>query len=117
MNQNIQYIRNGDYYIPNLTIQKEERSIGKWGRMHREFLREHHPVQFTQLVLSDTLFTHLADLNEQAQQRMETLISQMQAADGVTEELKATDPMAWVQHMNNIRARAEEIVREELIFV
>ena len=113
----LEYIRNGDYYIPNLTIQKEERSIGKWGRMHREFLREHHPIQFSQLVLSDTLFTYLADLNEQAQQRMEALISQLQVAEGVNEELKAADPVAWVQHMNNIRARAEEIVREELIFV
>ena len=113
----LKYIRNGDYYIPNLTIQKEERSIGKWGRMHREFLREHHPIQFIQMVLSDTLFTYLADLNEQAQQRMETLISQMQAAEGVTEALKATDPMAWAQRMNNIQVRAEEIVLEELIFV
>ena len=113
----LEYIRNGDYYIPNLTIQKEERSIGKWGRLHREFLREHHPTQFSQMVLSDTLFTYLADLNEQAQQRMETLISQMQVTEGVTEDLKATDPTTWVQHMNNIRSRAEEIVREELIFV
>ena len=113
----LEYIRNGDYYIPNLTIRKEERSIGKWGRMHREFLREHHPIQFSQLVLSDTLFTSLADLNEQAQQRMETLISQMQVEEGVTEDLKAADPMVWTQRMNNIRSRAEEIVREELIFV
>ena len=113
----LEYIRNGDYYIPNLTIQKEERSIGKWGRMHREFLRAHHPIQFSQMVLSDTLFTYLADLNEQAQQRMETLISQMQTTEGITEELKAADPTAWVQRMNNIQARAEEIVREELIFV
>ena len=113
----LEYIRNGDYYIPNLTIQKEERNIGKWGRMHREFLREHHPIRFSQLVLADTLFTYLADLNEQAQQRMEALISQMVEAEGVTEELKEINPMAWVQRMNNIRARAEEIVREELIFV
>lgn len=113
----LEYIRNGDYCIPNLTIQKEERSIGKWGRMHREFLREHHPIPFSQLVLSDTLFTYLADLNEQAQQRMETLISQMQIAEGITEESKADNPMAWVQRMNNIRSRAEEIIREELIFV
>ena len=113
----LDYIRNGDYYIPNLTIQKEERSIGKWGRMHREFLREHHPIRFSQLVLSDTLFTYLADLNEQAQQRMDTLIAQMQAVEGVTEELKAANPIVWVQRMNNIRARAEEVVREELIFV
>ena len=113
----LEYIRNGDYYIPNLTIQKEERSIGKWGRMHREFLREYHPIQFSQMVLSDTLFTYLADLNEQAQQRMETLIAQMQGVEGVTEELKVADPIAWVQRMNNIRSRAEEIIREELIFV
>ena len=113
----LEYIRNGDYYIPNLTIQKEERSIGKWGRMHREFLREYHPILFSQMVLSDTLFTYLADLNEQAQQRMETLISQMQNAEGITEELKAADPMVWMQRMNNIHTRAEEIVREELFFV
>ena len=113
----LEYIRNGDYYIPNLTIQKEERSIGKGGRMHRKFLREHHPIQFSQLVLSDTLFIYLADLNEQAQQRMDTLIAQMQIAEGITEELKAADPTAWVQRMNSIQARAEEIIREELIFV
>ena len=113
----LEYIQNGDYYIPNLTIQQEERSIGKWGRMHREFLREHRPIQFSQMVLSDTLFTYLADLNEQAQQRMETLLTQMQTAEGITEELKAADPTAWVQRMNSIQARAEEIVREELIFV
>lgn len=112
----LEYIRNGDYYIPNLTIQKEKRSIGKWGRMHREFLREYHPIQFSQLVLSDALYTYLADLNEQAQERMETLISQMQNAEGITEELKAADPMVWTQHMNNIRARAEEVILSELIF-
>ena len=113
----LEYIRSGDYYIPNLTIQKEDRNIGKWGRMHREFLREHHPIQFSQMVLSDTLFTYLADLNEQAQQRMETLITQMQVAEDVREDLKATDPMVWVQHMNSIQSRAEEIVLSELIFV
>ena len=113
----LEYIRNGDYYIPNLTIRKEERSIGKWGRMHREFMREHRPIQFSQLVLSDTLFTYLADLNEQAQQRIETLISQMQVTEDVTEDLKATDPMTWTQCMNSIHTRAEEIIREELIFV
>ena len=112
----LEYIRNGDYYIPNLTIQKEERSIGKWGRMHREFLREHHPIRFSQLVLADTLFTYLADLNEQAQQRMEALISQMQTAEGISEELKAADPTAWAQRMNNIQSRAEEILLNELIY-
>ena len=111
------YTRVGDYYIPNLKVEQEDRSIGKWGRMHREYLKEYHPIRFNQLALSGKLWTHLADLNEQAQQRMETLISQMQAAEGVTERLKASDPMAWAQRMNNIHARSEEIVREELIFV
>ena len=113
----LEYIRNGDYYIPNLRVEQEERSIGKWGRMHREYLKEYHPIRFNQLVLSGKLWTHLADLNEQAQRRMENLIAQMQAAEGVTEALKAADPMAWAQRMNNIQARAEEIVRDELIFV
>ena len=113
----LEYIRNGDYYIPNLKVEQEKRSIGKWGRMHQDYRKDYHPIRFNQLVLSGKLWTHLADLNEQAQQRMETLITQMQAAEGVTESLKDTDPMAWVQRMNNIRARAEEIVREELIFV
>lgn len=111
------YTRVGDYYIPDLKVEQEERSIGKWGRMHRDYLKEYHPIRFNQLVLSGELWTHLANLNEQAQQRMEALITQMQAAEGVTEDLKATDPMVWVQRMNNIQARAEEIVREELIFV
>ena len=111
------YTRVGDYYIPNLKVEQEERSIGKWGRMHREYLKEYHPIRFNQLVLSGKLWTHLADLNEQAQQRMETLISQMQAAEGVTEELKAADPLSWAQRMNNIQAMAEDVVREELIFV
>ena len=78
------YTRVGDYYIPDLKVEQEERSIGKWGRMHRDYLKEYHPIRFNQLVLSGKLWTHLADLNEQAQQRMETLISQMQAAEGVT---------------------------------
>ena len=110
------YTRVGDYYIPNLKVEQEERSIGKWGRMHREYLKEYHPVRFNQLVLSGKLWTHLADLNEQAQQRMETLIDQLKTAEGITEALKAADPLDWTQHMNNITARAEEIVREELIY-
>lgn len=111
------YTRVGDYYIPKLKVEQEERSIGKWGRMHRDYLKEYHPIRFNQLVLSGKFWTHLADLNEQAQQRMETLVAQMQAAEGVTEDLKATDQLSWAQRMNNIQARAGEIIREELIFV
>ena len=113
----IQYIRVGDYYIPDLTLPEESRPIGKWGRMHREYLREHKPIQYNCLLLSGELWTYLADLNEQAQDRPERIIDQMKTVKGITETLKANDPMMWVQRMNNIRARAEEIIREELIFV
>ena len=114
---NIPYIRSGDYFIPDLKLPVETRPIGKWGRMHRKYLKEHHPVQFNNLVLSGNLWTYLADLNEQAQQRMEVLMAQMQIAEGVTEALKAADPLGWTQRMNNISARAEEIVREELVYI
>ena len=113
----IDYIPVGDFYIPNLELPQESRPIGKWGRMHRDYLEMCHPIRYNQLVLSGTLWTNLADLNEQAQARMETLMEQMQTVEGVTEILKANDPMAWVQRMNSIRARAEEIIREELIFI
>ena len=113
----IQYIRVGDYYIPGLTLPEEPRPIGKWGRIHRDYLRENKPIQYNCLLLSGKLWTYLADLNEQAQNRLEWIIDQMKAAEGIAEALKARDPMMWVQRMNNIRARAEEIIREELIYV
>ena len=113
---NISYIRSGDYFIPDQKLPEETRPIGKWGHMYRDYLKEHHPVQFNTLALSGNLWTYLADLNEQSQQRMETLIPQMQSAEGITETLKAADPIAWVQRMNSITGRAEEIIREELIY-
>ena len=113
---NINYIRSGDYFIPDLELPKETRPIGKWGRIHRDYLKEHHPIQYTNLVLSCKLWTYLADLNEQAQERLDRIVQQMKEAEGVAEALKAADPMAWVQRMNNIAARAEEIIREELIY-
>lgn len=113
----INYIRVGDYFIPDLTLPEEPRPMGKWGRMHREYLREHKPIQYNCLLLSGKLWTYLADLNEQSQTRLARVIEQMKAAEGITEALEASDPMAWVRRMNNIRARAEEIIREELIFV
>ena len=111
----IQYIRVGDYFIPDLELPEEPRSIGKWGRMHRDYLREYKPIQYNCLLLSGELWTYLADLNEQAQDRLEQMVHQMKMAEGVTEELKAADPMAWVGAMNNIRNRAEEIILREQI--
>ena len=113
----IQHIRVGEYYIPGLTLPEDPRPIGRWGRMHREYLKGHKPIQYNCLLLSGKPWTYLADLNEQAQDRLERMIDQLKKAEGVTEELKAADPMAWVGAMNNIRARAEEIIREELIFI
>lgn len=113
---NIHYIRSGDYFIPDLTLPEETRPIGKWGRMHRDYLREYKPIQYNCLLLSGKLWTYLANLNEQAQDRLERMIDQMKVSEGITEALKARDPMAWVQRMNNIRSRAEEIIREGLIY-
>ena len=114
---NIPYIRSGDYFIPDLKLPEETWPIGKWGRMHRDYLKEHHPIQYNNLALSGNLWTYLADLNEQADQRMEILITHMQSAEGIIEAKKAADPIGWTQCMNSIRARAEEIVRAELIYV
>ena len=107
----------GDYYIPALTLPSEEqRPIGKWGRMHREYLREHCPILLNDLILSGQLWTYLADLNEQAQRRLQSIIRQMQEAESVTEEMKAADQMAWVGAMNSIRSQAEEIIQSEMIY-
>ena len=86
----IDYILVGDYYIPDLKLPEEHRPIGKYGRMHREYLREAHPARLNTLTLTGELWTYLADLNEQAQERLDTIMEQMKAADGVTEELKRT---------------------------
>ena len=112
----ITYTLVGDYYIPNIALPEESRPIGKWGRMHREYLKEHHPILFNDLVLSGQLWTYLADLNEQAQSRLELIIEQMKESEGVTEHMKQHDQMAWVGVMNSIRNRAEEIVLREMIY-
>ena len=111
------YELNGDYYIPVLTLSSEEqRPIGKWGRMHRDYLKEYRPIRYNDLILSGQLWTYLVDLNEQAQNRLEVIIDQMKASEDVTEELKAADQMAWVGAINSIRSRAEEIIRSEMIY-
>ncbi len=114
--QEVNYIRCGNYFIPDIRLSEENRPIGRWERMHRDYIKEHHPIRFNALCLSGELWTYLTDLNEQAQNRLELMIKQMAASEGVTEDLKATDQMAWVGAMNNIRNRAEEIVLRELIY-
>ena len=109
------YVLAGDYYIPDLKLPNEERTIGKYGRMHRDYLKEHKLIRFNDLVLEGQLWTYLADLDEQAQSRLQMIIRQLQEAESVTEELKVKDQMAWVRAMNNIQNRAEEIVLRELV--
>ena len=106
----------GDYYIPNIALPEENRPIGRWGRLHRDHLEQHHPIRFNDLVLSGQLWTYLADLNEQAQERLSLIVEQMKASEGVTEYLKVADQMAWVGAMNSIRNRAEEIILREMIY-
>ena len=113
----IDYILIGDYYIPDLKLPEENRPIGRYGRLHREYLKQEHPARYSSLILTGKLWTYLADLNEQAEERLDLIMEQMKAAEGVTEELKARNQLEWVGRMNNIRNRAEEIINSELIYI
>ena len=115
-NNSIEYVLAGDYYIPDPKLTNEERPIGKYGRMHRDYLKEYNPMMFDHLVLEGRLWTYLADLNEQAQSRLQLIIRQMQEPESVNEELKIYDQMAWVRAMNSIHNRAEEIILQELVY-
>jgi len=112
------YTRIGDYCIPDIQLSKVVKRdlIGKWGRMHRDYLRENKSLLFNHLVLTGKLGPYLAELNEQAQERLEVIIHQMMEAEGVTEELKRRSQLEWVGAMNSIRDRAEEIVCSEMIY-
>lgn len=112
----MEYVLVGDYYIPALKLPNEERLIGKYGRMYRKYLKEHNTMMFNDLVLEGQLWTYLADLNEQALERLSLIVEQMKVSEGVTEELKAADQVAWVRAMNSIHNRAEEIVLKEIVY-
>ena len=114
--QGIRYQLKGDYYLPVLELPEESRPIGRWGRLHKAYLKNHRPILYQSLLLSGKLYTVLADLNEQATERCSCMIRQMAEAEGITEELKAREPMRWVQAMNSIRSRAEEIIQTEMIY-
>ena len=111
----IDYILVGDYYVPDWKLPEEHRPIGKWGNLHRAYLRQFRPALYSTLVLSCKLHTYLADLNEQAQNRCRLIIKQM-AAEGVTEDLKRRSQWEWVKAMNSIVDRAEESIKRELIY-
>lgn len=113
----LHYTLEGDYYIPDMKLPEENRFIGHYGRLHRDYLKQEHPARYSSLVLTGELWTYLADLNNQTEERIDLIIEQMKAAEGVTEELKGRNQLEWVGRMNNIRNRAEEIIRSELIYI
>ena len=117
-NNGLWYELQGDYYIPCLTLPtEEEKPIGIWGQRHLRYIKQECKALYTELLTSGRLNAYLANINEQAENMFFELVKQMTAQEGITEKLKAQDQMLWVQRMNNIRAKAMEIVNHELIYV
>ena len=111
------YTQIGDVLLPDLSIgEVEQRPIGKYGRMRKRYLKEQHPVLYSELLLSGKMYSHLQEIDETCEERMELLTRQMAKLEGVTDSLKADNQMEWVRRMNSIRNRAEEIVLHELIY-
>lgn len=111
------YELQGDYYIPCLVLDEAGTSpIGMWGRKHEQYLKEHRPVLYSDLVLSRKLYSYLADIDTQARNKLHLLITQLAEKEGINEQLKAQDQMVWVGAMNSIRNRAEEIMLQEPIY-
>ena len=116
-NNGLWYELQGDYYLPCLNIHpEEEQPIGIWGRKHQQYLKEHHPVFYSEIILSGRLHGYLTTVDDQARKRLLQLIAQMANAEGINERLKERDQMVWVRVMNNIRNRAEEIILSDLIY-
>ena len=117
-NNGLDYTMVNGYYLPNLTVAAptEQHPTGRWGRLHKMYLKEQHPIRYNQLLLSGELGSYLAKLDKQTEEQLALTIRQMQEAEGVTEALKAADQLEWVRRMNNIRNRAEEIVYNEIVY-
>ena len=115
---NITYRQVGDYMIPNLKLPPEESAIrlGKWGMMYKDYLQKHNPVLFIILLTQGNLYQHCAEIDTQAQQMFDTLVTQMTKSENITEQLKSQNQLEWVQRMNSIEAKAREIVCHDIIF-
>ncbi len=118
MNNNITYTRCGDYYIPDIRLisASEQKPLGKYGRMRKAYLKEHKSPLWNALILSERLYPHLHEVDETANRRMEQMMPELMMWNGITEELKASDPMKWVGLMNTCKSQAEEIILSELIY-
>lgn len=112
----LDYVLVEDYYLPMIDLPKETRPIGYWGMLRKEYIKNYKSGMYSYLLLTGKLDSYLADLNEQTQERYELIEAQMRSAEGVTEELKACNPMEWVCRVNNIRNRVQEIVLSELVY-
>ena len=113
----LSYQQSGDYLIPNITTSVQETTtLGKYGRMRKTYLREHRPVLYNHLVLNGSLNAHLLEIDQPAQARLDEMMIELTVANGVTEKLKATNPMRWVGLMNSLKAQAEEVILTELVF-
>ena len=111
------YTKNGDYLVPDLSLsQQEEQPLGKYGRMRKAYLKEHRPVLWSSLILSEQLYPHLREIDETANSRLEQMMPELMKTAGVTESLKASDPMKWVGLMNTLKAQAEEVILTELVY-
>ena len=111
------YTRSGDYWIPNLSLsQQETQPLGKYGRLRKKYLQENRPVLWNSLILSEKLYPHLREIDETANRRLEQMMPRLMQSAGVTEALKASDPMKWVGLMNSLKAQAEEVILAELIY-
>ena len=117
MSMELTYQKNGDYYIPNIQMDEQPQvTLTKYGQMRRKYLKEHKKGIYSGMLLEGRLMSHLQEIQETAEERMELLVSQMAKAEGVNEELKEKDQMLWVERMNNIRHAAEETILNELIY-
>ena len=113
----LSYRQNGDYQIPNLSLSDQNwQPLGKYGRMRKTYLKEHRPVLWNSMILSETLYPHLREIDQTANSWLEQMMPQLMQAAGVTEELKASDPMKWTGLMNSLKAQAEETILRELIY-
>ncbi len=116
-NNTLAYTKVGDYYIPDLTIDDQPgKEVGVYGRMRERYLKEHHPGRYSYMLLHGTLYPHLLQIDEAAQEYLDTMIPRMADDAGVTEELKACDQMVWIGRMNTIRTQVEEVIRADLIY-
>lgn len=116
MKNNLTYTMNGDYMIPDLKIEVPEQPLGKYGRMRQKYLKEHRPILWNQMILEEALFPHLLEIEQAAQSRLEQMMPKLASEAGVTEALKASDPMKWVGLMNTCKAQAEGVILAELIY-